>query len=752
MPAYPVDASSDEQIPAALRGLPAWGVWSEVTKPGGKPSKVPKFNTAKPETLRTWAQIEKTPRWSGGGVGFCATGGYLLGGLGGGRILHLDIDSCRVPQTGEIVPEVVALLAACEWSYTEVSPSGYGLRAVVAVADLAADCSDVRATCRGTWAATKPDKAPGVQIFGLGPAGYVTMTGERLEASSRTIRTVATLQPILAKLGMLGAREQRTKGVVDVVGSGPVPSGAAITAAVAQQPYGPELTAGDWHAVPNAGSASEGFHLLARLALAGAGGHGQAAVDWLLGATPWGRGAIHDSKDPSKYMRADWVAKDVARAAAKAPPAAADVFTDLPMPAAENAETRKAPGGDGDPGAVADLWERDGPLTHLPTGIDSLDELTGGGIPVPSRVYMLGAPNAGKTALAVQLADYWTLLGVPCGYLGVDEEPADIALRLMQRRGWSREDCEARTPDVIAGLRAALGEVPLQLFDDRCTIEAAAVALHRRACELHPGVDRPPCVLFIDSVQTARGEGEDIDGSGYANVTRRVAAIRACAARYRMLVIATSEMNRAAYKSKKVEDQVTDMAAGKESGAIEFSARVLLALRSVPGSADVCELRVVKNKHGRDHRADEDGVFLRLDRATQTLEEAPDFEPLDAADALRAGANASEGAADAARVAELLLAADLGVTSLVDALRVQGVPKSRARAARERLVACGAIEEYSAPKRGRMSRLLAEKLPEDVAEEIERRRNADANNSRKHPKPPEKSSGPVVRTTGGLVE
>lgn len=714
MQAYTIAAETEEQIPVALRGIPAWGVWSETTTPGGKPSKVPQFNTTRKPTWRTWEQVKATPRWSGGGVGFITTGGYTVRDA---RMLLLDIDSCRNPKTGEVVDEVCEWIAACDYSYTEVSPSGFGLRVIVCVRDI--DVADVRATCRGTWQPTNPNKAPGIQVFGLGPAGYVTLTGERLDVTSQTISTVQSLNAMFAKWGMLGARTSKTASLDNVVGEGEPPTLDAITAHVSTQPYGPELVAGDWNAVPKANSASEGFHALVRLALDGANGHGQAAVDWLLTRTAWGSGQVDDSKDPSKYTRAEWVAKDVARAAAKAPPPASLVFDELPMPE-RTPEVQKeiaalVAARNGNALRIVDEWERDGPLVHLPTGIESLDDMTGGGLVLGSRVYMLGAPNAGKTALAVQIADTYMAKGIDCALLGVDEEPSDLAMRMMQRRGFTREQVEHRVPAVIAAARAAFGSLPLLLFDGSTTIEAAAVALHKRACERHPGVDRPPCVLFIDSVQTARCEGEDIEGSLYVSVTKRVAAIRACASRYRMLVVATSEMNRAAYKSKKAEDQVTDMAAGKESGAIEFSARVLLALRSVPGSSDVVELRVAKNKHGADHRVDQDGIFLRVNRAAQTLAEAPGFEPVDA-DSVADAKDAAERNRDAAVVAALLFARDMTVNVLLAAAVERGVPKGRTRAARDVLLASGAIVERDGDRRSKVNVLVPEKLPRAVAE------------------------------------
>jgi hypothetical protein len=57
------------------------------------------------------------------------------------------------------------------------------------------------------------------------------------------------------------------------------------------------------------------------------------------------------------------------------------------------------------------------------------------------------------------------------------------------------------------------------------------------------------------------------------------------------------------------------MAASKHSGAVEYSARVLLGLRSVKGKSDMIEVDVAKNKHSPGGEQ----FFLRVDRATQTL-------------------------------------------------------------------------------------------------------------------------------------
>lgn len=84
-----------------------------------------------------------------------------------------------------------------------------------------------------------------------------------------------------------------------------------------------------------------------------------------------------------------------------------------------------------------------------------------------------------------------------------------------------------------------------------------------------------------------------------------------------MILLVTSEMNRTAYSSVKSAEASNDMAAAKESGAIEYSARVMLALRNVANDPDTLELRIAKNKHGpKDEK-----IGLRLTRRLQQLDE-----------------------------------------------------------------------------------------------------------------------------------
>lgn len=322
---------------------------------------------------------------------------------------------------------------------------------------------------------------------------------------------------------------------------------------------------------------------------------------------------------------------------------------------------------------VLQQWRAEGALRHEPTGLQRLDELTGGGPVYGSRWYVLGAPDAGKTAFFVQLAETWLRAGVNVGILAVDEDPGDVVSRVMQRQGYTRAECEDRSAEVVEDMRRSAEDLSrLRIYDASWTIERAGEDIARQAGPTGRAA------LLVDSIQTVTCEAEV---GAYSQpreaVTMRVGALRAVATRWRLIALATSEMGRRGYSGGDDErGGLADLAAAKESGAIEYSARVMLALRPVEGEEGLVELRIAKNKHGpRDER-----VGLRLDRRLQTLIEAS----LPAAKDRRAEAEARKveaGKASVARAAAAL-AAILAETGGL-------IRRDLAGAMRARLGACG---------------------------------------------------------------
>ncbi|MES1186326.1 MAG: DnaB-like helicase C-terminal domain-containing protein [Myxococcales bacterium] len=376
-------------------------------------------------------------------------------------------------------------------------------------------------------------------------------------------------------------------------------------------------------------------------------------------------------------------------------------------------------------GQVLDDWLHDGPLVHEPTGIPALDELTGGGPVYGTRWYLAGAPDAGKTALLVQIVHAALLRGVAVGLLAVDEDPDDIVTRFAQRRGHSRKNCEIRDPAVVAQMRETLGKLPLRIYDATWTIEAAAAELAAFAKaradedpESHPR--GPRAMLAIDSLQTVRcavdvqAEEARRELPEVSAVTARARAIRSVATKFRLIAIATSEQGRGSYRSNDPGQQTSALASAKWSGAVEYSARVLVALRPVPGQPDLVELEIAKNKHGpRDRK-----FHLKIDRASQTLIpvafDSPEVARPDR-DLLAKGAVAI----DAAKVARVLERhPGIGVRDLRGAVKAAwGFGQGRVDAARALLGS--AVNEGSGARNAKPLSLKPELVPPEVRRAME---------------------------------
>jgi len=160
-------------IPAALRVLPHWVGWKQKlhqNKDGSKRwTKVPvdlvNGGFAKSTGPETWADIT-TALIRGrdsdlAGIGFVVSDDD--------DIIGVDFDDCRNPETGEIFPEVEAMVEKMD-SYTEISPSGTGLRTFVS------------GKKEFEWNQQNLPKGAHIEVYDSGR--YLTVTGHKISAKS----------------------------------------------------------------------------------------------------------------------------------------------------------------------------------------------------------------------------------------------------------------------------------------------------------------------------------------------------------------------------------------------------------------------------------------------------------------------------------------------------------------------------------------------------------------------------------------
>lgn len=380
-------------FPKELRQHARWICWSVGLSTAGKPTKRPHGSTRTPSDWLQFDDVSGSLCTTQSGLGFVFTGGVCT--AGGWFLLAVDADACRDPATGALSSWATELLDAFPNTTAEVSPSGTGLRLLLLVPVRPAPIAIIRVPAS---APPGVDKHPQIQVFGCGPAGYVTLTGNTLPGRDIEPSEFADVTWLFRRFG--GA--ERTAGSLSEhlpTGWGPVPSFQEIAARLAKDPNMGELVAGRWE---NRGleSASEGWWQLSRAALRAANGHGAQAAEFLIEHTAYGQGDV-DSRDPARYARADWVELDLCRIAGKTGDVGPEVFADGFDPAHWSPPLPQAPI-DGDPWTIQ--------LAALVAGAAHQNFLFKGLLPSRGIAQVFGDSGSGKTPFAVSWA-----LHVACG-------------------------------------------------------------------------------------------------------------------------------------------------------------------------------------------------------------------------------------------------------------------------------------------------------------------------------------------------
>lgn len=166
----PVNAAG---IPASMLDTPRWAPWRAMwNEKKQKYEKIP-HRSDKPayglssQTTRGWSSFHDAMRAYQRQPDKFAGVGYLMTGAHG--LVAVDLDHCV--KDGEIAPWAAEVVAKLD-SYTEVSPSGNGLRIMV------------EGEIERDW--TNHER--GIEVYGGLDARFVTITGARVEGSSPRVR------------------------------------------------------------------------------------------------------------------------------------------------------------------------------------------------------------------------------------------------------------------------------------------------------------------------------------------------------------------------------------------------------------------------------------------------------------------------------------------------------------------------------------------------------------------------------------
>ncbi len=174
-------------IPEELKALNQWvnwaGIWNAEKEKFSKPPMRANGRNASSTKPKDWTTLEKSLAALGragvykdnaGERHHVTLDGIGLAGLGRTPYTGIDLDGCINPETGEINPAARKIVETFD-SYTEISPSGTGIRIFI------------KAEKPPSWCANKsdPSRATDIEVYDKGR--YLTVTGNHLSGTPRTI-------------------------------------------------------------------------------------------------------------------------------------------------------------------------------------------------------------------------------------------------------------------------------------------------------------------------------------------------------------------------------------------------------------------------------------------------------------------------------------------------------------------------------------------------------------------------------------
>jgi replicative DNA helicase len=232
-------------------------------------------------------------------------------------------------------------------------------------------------------------------------------------------------------------------------------------------------------------------------------------------------------------------------------------------------------------------FERDGSLSGISTGIQSLDARMGG-LQRSDLIVLAGRPGMGKTSLATNIAyniaasyepeiqadgSYKARNGGVVGFYSLEMSSEQLATRIISEQTEvssskiRRGDISEADFEKLVACSQMMQKVPLYI-DQTGGISIAQLSARARRLKRQRGLD----CLVVDYIQLMTGSGKSSDNR-VQEITQITTGLKALGKELHVPIIALSQLSRQVESREDKRPQLSDL---RESGSIEQDADVVL--------------------------------------------------------------------------------------------------------------------------------------------------------------------------------
>ena len=214
-------------------------------------------------------------------------------------------------------------------------------------------------------------------------------------------------------------------------------------------------------------------------------------------------------------------------------------------------------------------------LTVIPTGIQPLDSVLGGGLKLGWQVAVMSCAGHGKSALAINnFALSAAEHGFPVLICSYEMAARQVYGRLVATKSGvplhiqTKPDMNGHDYSRVMGAADALAPLPIKIEGPQC----GTVSAIRRAARKMTAEYNKPCLVVVDYLQLMRGGSSRRDSTQEEGISANSRGLKLLAVELNCVVVVLSQPTLEAKRSKK-RPSISD---AKGSGAIEDDADLAL--------------------------------------------------------------------------------------------------------------------------------------------------------------------------------